>query len=293
MQELQAELQAGSTDPGMLKGQTKLKLDQLKFLEGKLATVRLHYQAKMESIERWRIQMKAKLQVTDDGPEDRDLVLPTEKEAEFLEAILKRVSIRIEDPDEKADFESTFQRYVERLKDREQNLHRCYAKTQNLKSHLTELVGARGTLSQTLKDCEQSNVKYKADLAGVLLRERALEQQKNDSAAQLEFELRRQGEDQFDEFLKKNEAIFKGVKRTYGAKIAEKIKQEHKKEINEIAIAQQLERRNEIRAVHTRLQELKFVLGGREESERLVVQLAEVERRRERVGERAMSGQGE
>ncbi len=278
MAELQAEIQGVNEEDAKTRGLCKVKRDQIRFMEEKLAAMRAQLQAKMEGIERWRIQMKAKFRV---GDETLDQILGKEvlvSDQDSLETISRKISIKIEHPGDKKEFERTFAVYAEKLKAREQQIQKLVAKAQNMRSHLSELSESHDKDDQRLTELEQEGLKLRNEYSEVAMREQTLEHQRDDRQAQLELGIRKQGEDDFNEFLKKNEQVFKGVKKTYGTKVAEKIKQEHKREINELAMTQQLERRNAIRAVHSTIQRLSLVIESTEACDKLVPQINEVAR---------------
>jgi len=248
----------------------KGKENQIKFMEDKLIKMKMLFQAKMEGIERWRIQMKAKYKVTD---EDSKNLIPKElleNDNEILNSVTKKILIKIEHPGERQDFEKLLSDYLFKVKEREQEIQKIYAKLQNAKNRLDEVLQEKISNEKKLSEIDQETVKFKAEYNSILLKEKALEHQIFDRNAQLELELRKQGEEDFQEFLKKNEHIFKGVKKTYGAKMSEKIKQEHKKEIIELAICQQAERRNMIKDVHKTIQHLNEMIENTEIPEKLL-----------------------
>eukprot|EP01022_Parablepharisma_sp_SALTPOND_P004400 TRINITY_DN120220_c1_g1_i1.p1 TRINITY_DN120220_c1_g1~~TRINITY_DN120220_c1_g1_i1.p1 ORF type:complete len:1293 (+),score=291.69 TRINITY_DN120220_c1_g1_i1:80-3880(+) len=251
-------------------GMKRVKEGQVRFMEEKLSAMKLQFQAKMEGIERWRIQMKAKFRVSE---EENVEVVPKElleDDAEIVTAVSRKVLIKIEHPEDKQEFEKLFNRYIGKIKEREQSIQKIAAKSENAKSRLEEITKEKINCEKRMSELEQESIKYKNEFNAISIKEKALERQRDDRNAQLELELQKQGEEDFIEFLKKNEAIFKGVKKTYGAKVAEKIKQEHKKEITDLAIAQQLERRNMIKDVHKTIQHLNQVIESTEAVDKLL-----------------------
>lgn len=249
-------------------------MDQLNFMQEKLATMKTQCQAKIECAERWRIQMKAKYKVS-----EAEEAIPAEMlvfDPESIDELIKKMVIRVDHPEDKKQFEQLFRDYVQKVKDRELQIQKLTAKGQNMKNHIEELKENKEKDQKRLIELEQDNIKLKNDYNVICMNEKALEQQKEDRQSLLEIGLFKQGEDDFNDFLKKNEQVFKDVKKTYGKKILEKIKQEHKKEIGELAISQQLERRNAIRELHNAIQHITSVVDSHDAVAKLARPIQEV-----------------
>lgn len=90
----------------------------------------------------------------------------------------------------------------------------------------------------------------KAQLKQAAVREQAIELLMKERRAQLEFEILKQGEENFELYLESNSEVFTNVKKTYGVKISEKMKNEQKQEFINMIREQYEKRYNEIKTTH-------------------------------------------
>ena len=184
--------------------------------------------------------------------------------------VYRKIAIKIEDPKEKNEFQEIFNKYIVLLKEREQAIQKILAREENLKSRVDDLVEEKKLCANRIDQLDQESMKLKSDVEVFASKEKDLEYQNDYRTAQLELELHKQGEEDFKEFLKKNEEIFKGVKRTYGNKIVEKIKMEHKKEITELAITQHADRKNMVKNVYKSIHHINEIVKTNETTEKLI-----------------------
>ena len=87
-------------------------------------------------------------------------------------------------------------------------------------------------------------------MAGVAVREQAIKKLVGEKQCELEFATMQQGEQNFQKYLKDNSDIFSNVKRTYGAKVAEKMKLDQKKEFTSVNATQLRKRRQKLQEMH-------------------------------------------
>lgn len=90
----------------------------------------------------------------------------------------------------------------------------------------------------------------KSQLKQAQVREQAIELLMKERRAQLEFEILKQGEENFELYLESNSGVFSNVKKTYGSKISEKMKTEQKQEFINMIREQYEKRYNEIKTTH-------------------------------------------
>lgn len=90
----------------------------------------------------------------------------------------------------------------------------------------------------------------KSQLKQAQVREQAIELLMKERRAQLEFEILKQGEENFELYLESNSDVFSNVKKTYGSKISEKMKAEQKQEFINMIREQYEKRYNEIKTTH-------------------------------------------
>ena len=240
-------------------GIKKIKESQIQIMEDKLSEAHLLFQAKMEAVEKWKIQMRAKFESLEEGNTEQELLAD---DARTVETIYRKIVIKIEDTKEKAEFQQEFNEYIEKLKEREQSIQKVVARGENLRARIEELKEEIKTYKDDIEQLEREYLKYKSDLNGLTPKLKDLEEQNDYRTAQLELELHKQGEEVFKQFLKKNEEMFKELKRTYGNKIAEKKKQEDKKKITELAVAQHAKRRNMVKKVFKEIQHMNKIIKG-------------------------------
>ena len=90
----------------------------------------------------------------------------------------------------------------------------------------------------------------RSQLKQASVREQAIELLMKERRAQLEFEILKQGEENFELYLESNSGVFSNVKKTYGSKISEKMKAEQKQEFINMIREQYEKRYNEIKKTH-------------------------------------------
>ena len=90
----------------------------------------------------------------------------------------------------------------------------------------------------------------KSQMKQAQVREQAIELLMKERRAQLEFEILKQGEENFELYLESNSGVFSNVKKTYGSKISEKMKTEQKQEFINMIREQYEKRYNEIKTTH-------------------------------------------
>lgn len=254
------------------KSAQKLKAEQKKFCEDKLYSLKLQCSEKLEGIERWRIKMKAKH--GHDGP--LPPVLATSEllrdDDELAENIKKKLLAGLSRAEDAEVAGGLFVEYIQKVKDREQTIQKGMAKAQNVKSHLGELMASRAGDEKKLFALEQESFKYKSSHSEIIILEKSLERQKEEKRAKGDSRSHSKEDEEYKQFIKKNNEAFKGVKKAYGAKVAEKMQLDHRKEIGELAYIQHAERRSEIKRVHGLLQRIGSTIESTSASEYLIAQ---------------------
>jgi hypothetical protein len=86
-----------------------------------------------------------------------------------------------------------------------------------------ELVNERDQLEQSQQQLKELNKG-----------EKALSHSLEERQTQIEFQLFKFGERSFEEYFRRHELLFEGVKKTYGKKVCDKMKAQQKKEFIEI-----------------------------------------------------------
>ena len=129
--------------------------------------------------------------------------------------------------------------YLVKLKERETEIQRIMAKEYNLRLNLNKKTEEVKHVESKLENLEEENSVLRGHLMSLSVNEKALQQIITEEQAELQFGLMKQSEDQFQEYLKQHHHIFMGVKKTYGVRIMDKMKDEHKKEFSTMIVAQQ------------------------------------------------------
>jgi hypothetical protein len=83
-------------------GIKKIKESQIQVMEDKLSEAHLLFQAKMEAVERWKIQMKAKFESLGEENIEQELLAD---DAKTVETVYRKIVIKIEDRKEKTEFQ--------------------------------------------------------------------------------------------------------------------------------------------------------------------------------------------
>lgn len=136
--------------------------------------------------------------------------------------------------------------YVDKVARREKAIQGCYCDSLAVKQVLDE--NHEKLTSIRIPDQEYHSVKNQLKQATV--REKAIELLIEERRSQLEFEILKQGEENFELYLESNSDVFTNVKKTYGAKISEKMKGEQKQEFIQMIRDQYEKRYNEIKTTH-------------------------------------------
>eukprot|EP01022_Parablepharisma_sp_SALTPOND_P018924 TRINITY_DN315_c0_g1_i1.p1 TRINITY_DN315_c0_g1~~TRINITY_DN315_c0_g1_i1.p1 ORF type:complete len:1270 (+),score=220.97 TRINITY_DN315_c0_g1_i1:2620-6429(+) len=248
----------------------KLKEEQVKFLNEKFETSKSQFEERLKAIEQWRVKMKAKYKIDQTDPISIELL---REDPELVKAVAYKLAEYVDNEDMKGKIESEFEEYVKKLVGREYEIQKAMAKAENAKSHLAEVIAETKDTEKKLLALEQEGIKYKSVFGEICVNVKSLENQKMEKQLVANSKIRKKEDEEYKVFLRKNNEIFKGVLKNYGVKMAEKIKAEHKKEIGELALVQQVERRNEIRKVHETLQRISFVIELSEPFDHLELQI--------------------
>ena len=253
----------------------ELRQEQVRFLNEKMAVAKLVFEEKLKAIEQWRIRMKAKLRV------DEKVMLEPTISAEFLKDdselthnVLQRLITSAKSKKvTEITVKEAFNQYLSSLEEREQAIEKLLARMQNVKSHLTETLARHSEGEKKNQELEQEGMQCKSAYAEICVNEKSLEQKKMEKEDSASVSVKRKEEEDYKTFLRKNNEIFKGVKKTHGVNMVEKIKAEHKKEIGELALIKQVERKREIRKTHETLLKVKAILESQEVFEHLTSQI--------------------
>ncbi len=252
-----------------MKNSQRLRQEQVRFLEEKLGAITAQYNAKLEGAERWRVKAAAKYGGRT-ASSSADEVAVTKQMLSNEEELVSKALLKLGDGER---MKATVSDYRDKVKAREQNVQKLIAKAENVKSHIAELTETKTAEEKKLFALEQESLKYKDSYSEICVSEKTLEHQREDRRAKLEAGVMRKEEEGYRDFLKKNGENFSMLRQTYGIKMADKIKQDHRKEIGELALVHQLERRNAIRKAHSDLQRLTAVLDSTAMSDSLTAQL--------------------
>lgn len=103
----------------------------------------------------------------------------------------------------------------------------------------------------------QDYQEIQSELKKIAKEEKTLSLQLEDRQAQVEFQLYKMGEKNFEEYFKKHETLFESVKKTYGKKVAEKMKTDQKKEFTDMTVEQYRGRIKNLKDKNTLIHDLQ------------------------------------
>lgn len=263
MQDLGAEIKSLEGNSSK-RASTQIKMEQMKVLESNLASLNILYESKLESVEKWRIQMKAKHKVADEEAKGDIHSYMLGSESEYVANLIKKICSKLHSEEEKKEIEKALLTYAQKVREREIGIQKALAKAENIKNHLQELEIVKQENESKLIVLEQETPRLKSEYLAILQNEKAYIKQKETGKISFEHGISKQGDEEYKEFLKKNDDIFKGVKKAYGSKAAEKMKVEHRKEIGVLTNVKQIERRQMIKSVHEELIRINAILNNTE-----------------------------
>lgn len=224
----------------------KAKVGNLKQCLETLRSTKLEYKCRHEVFDKWILKKKAFLSREDSGNISNSELCNSELDNSILEAFLKNTLYKIEDFGSKKKLEEMLGFYVDKVARREKAIQKCYVDSLEVKKLLDDT-------RKNLKNVQIPDQEYhtiKNQLKQATLREKAIELLIEERRAQLEFEILKQGEENFEIYLESNSEVFTNVKKTYGNKISEKMKNEQKQEFIDMIRDQYQKRYDEIKTTH-------------------------------------------
>jgi len=177
---------------------------------------------------------------------DNEELCASDVDNSILEAFLKNTLYKIEDFGSKKKLQEMLGFYIDKVARREKLVQNCFNDSQKLKKILENFHEELKTIQ--IPDQEYHSIKN--ELKQITLRQKAIELLVEERRSQLEFEILKQGEENFEDYLESNANVFSNVKKTYGSKISEKMKAEQKQEFIDMIRNQYMNRYNEIKTTH-------------------------------------------
>lgn len=215
----------------------------------KLRLTKLEFKARQDIIENWKLRQAAYIAQHEQDKIDNEELCLSDLDNSVLEAFLKQTLYKIEDFSSKKKLEEMLSLYVDKVARRENAIQKCYNDSLSIKAALEDTRGRIRNIEEKLTmDNEHHQVKN--ELKDAQSREKAIEQLMEERRSQLEFEILKQADNNFDLYVKSNAHVFKNVKKTYGSKISEKMKLEQKQEFVDMIREQYEKRYNEIKSAH-------------------------------------------
>ena len=227
----------------------KAKVGKLQQSLEDLRLAKLRSKARQDAIEKWKLKAKAHIFKDEEDKIDNDELCVSDLDNSILEAFLKNTLYKIEDLSSKKKLEEMLYLYVDKVTRRENNIQRYYNESIRVKD---EIDHSKGLIRELETEITMNNDHYqfKNQLKEVNSREKAIEMLIEERRSQLEYEILKQSDDNFDLYLETNFQVFKNVKKTYGAKISEKMKAEQKQEFLDMIREQYEKRYAEIKTTH-------------------------------------------
>jgi hypothetical protein len=265
----------------------KAKAGTLKQLLEDLRSTKLEFKERQHILDSWMLKTKAYLAREDEDKIGNEELCISELDNSILEAFLKNTLYKIEDFGSKKKLEEMLAFYIDKVARREKAIQECYCDSLEVKKHLDE--SKKQLTSIQIPDQEYHNVKNQ--LKQVTLRQKAIELLIEERRAQLEFEILKQGEENFEMYLESNSDVFTNVKKTYGNKISEKMKNEQKQEFIDMIKEQYEKRYNEIKTAHYEILDVDKKLDDCDEliDKKLPDQINAAEEERSLLQERLIS----
>lgn len=140
--------------------------------------------------------------------------------------------------------------YIEKSARREHQIQSSYKGVLDLQARISSLSKEQHSLEEDMFDRDQEYHQLKTQLKQATVRQKALEKIIEERHCELEYAIVRAGESNFEAYLKGHNEVFTNVKKTYGAKISNKMKKEQKDEFLQMVKDQFSKRRQEIERIH-------------------------------------------
>ena len=227
----------------------KAKVGKLQQSLEDLKLAKLKSAARQDAIEKWKLKAKAHIYKDEEDKIDNDELCLSDLDNSVLEAFLKNTLYKIEDFSSKKKLEEMLYLYVDRVTRRENSIQKYYNESIRVKDE-TDYTKDRIRELETEITMNNDYYQFKNQLKEVNSREKAIEMLMEERRSQLEYEILKQADDNFDLYLETNSEVFKNVKKTYGSKISEKMKAEQKQEFVDMIREQYEKRYTEIKTTH-------------------------------------------
>lgn len=224
----------------------KTKVGRLKQCLEDIRSIQLEFKARQDALDQWVLKSKAYLARDEEDKIDSDELMISDLDNSILEAFLKNTLYKIEDFGSKKKLEEMLGFYIDKVARREKAIQSCHCDAIDVK-HIIDSTKKELT---TINIPDQHYHTIKNELKQINLREKAIELLVEERRSQLEFEILKQGEENFQMYLESNADVFVNVKKTYGSKISEKMKNEQKQEFIDMIRDQYQKRYNEIKKTH-------------------------------------------
>ena len=227
----------------------KAKAARLKECLEELRESKLELRTRQTVFDQWLLKKKAFLAKEEEDKIESEELCISDLDNSILESFLKNTLYKIEDFGSKKKLEEMLGFYIDKVARREKVIQKCYNDSLEVKAVLDES-------QKNLKEIQIPDQEYhsiKNELKQVTTREKAIELLIEERRAQLEFEILKQGEENFELYLESNASVFTNVKKTYGSKISEKMKSEQKQEFIDMIRNQYQKRYDEIKETHFKI----------------------------------------
>jgi hypothetical protein len=203
--------------------------------------------------EEWKMNTKAYLIENQDSRLSIDQSIKVDLDSAVLQEFLKTNLFRIPDNATKREFEDMIGFFMEKTARREYSIQQSSGGIFSLNKDIEAKATERSSLEKKLFEEDNDYHIVKEELRKTILQEKAREKLIEERRHELEFNILKHGEENFEQYLNGNSEVFTTVKKTYGAKISQKMKAEQKEEFIELVKKQYQNRKEDISAIHFKI----------------------------------------
>ena len=148
--------------------------------------------------------------------------------------------------DNKQELEDMLGFYIEKIAKREKEIQSRYGESLQVSKEIDIVENERAKLEEELFEHDHEFHAKRSEMKQILAKITAIEQLMEERRGQLEFSIMKMGDENFEQYLGGNKEVFNVVKKTYGAKISEKMKREQRDEFKSMVKSAYKNRREDM-----------------------------------------------
>ena len=225
----------------------KTRCENLKKMLTERKKLRQQYQVRQVELEKWKISQKAFLLESEASKISSDQLIKKDFDNQVLVEFMKQ---NLDAVDSKSELEDMLGFYVEKIAKRENNIQSSYGEYLQVNLQIDQVEKVRASLEEQLFEHDHEYHSKRTELKQILTRTKAISQLTEERRNDLEFKILKKGEENFEEYIGGNEDVFTVVKKTYGAKISQKMKREQREEFISVVKGSFQKRRDDMEEIH-------------------------------------------